>query len=236
MLVGTKAIATLSTGYLNALDVRQGTGAGPGSDSGRRQDRAAGDHHPPPGHPPLADEPEVLRRRAAGAGAVHREHPGPGRDRPARGHHRRGRRAAERPAVARSSRATARSAPGCCSAPSRCRPSVVRVPGRLPDRAVRPRCQDRHALRGHHGHPGPGPVLPQDRPGPGRGADRPDRADRGLAPRPRAARGQRTTEGGTRAAGDALDDAGRIVAIMVGDLEPRLGDRAGTRGRSTRSA
>ena len=44
------------------------------------------------------------------------------------------------------------------------------VPAGLPDRAVHPRRQDRLALRGHHRDPGAGPVLPQDRPRPRRGA------------------------------------------------------------------
>ena len=39
-----------------------------------------------------------------------------------------------------------------------------RLPAGLPDRAVHPRRQDRLALRGHHGHPGAGLLLPQDRP------------------------------------------------------------------------
>ncbi|WP_425458178.1 acyl-CoA dehydrogenase C-terminal domain-containing protein [Aeromicrobium fastidiosum] len=33
------------------------------------------------------------------------------------------------------------------------------VPAGLPHRAVRPRRQDRHPLRGHHGDPGPGPFF-----------------------------------------------------------------------------
>jgi hypothetical protein len=40
------------------------------------------------------------------------------------------------------------------AAPSRCRPRRFRLPAGLPDRAVHPRRQDRHALRGHHGDPG----------------------------------------------------------------------------------
>ena len=66
--------------------VRQDTGPGPRPDPGGRQDRAAGDHHPPPRRPALADDPEVVRRGAAGAGALHRQHSGPGRDRPGPGH------------------------------------------------------------------------------------------------------------------------------------------------------
>jgi alkylation response protein AidB-like acyl-CoA dehydrogenase len=34
----------------------------------------------------------------------------------------------------------------------------------FPDRAVHQGCQDRYDLRGDHGHPGPRPVFPQDRP------------------------------------------------------------------------
>ena len=59
-------------------------------------------------------------------------------------------------------------------------PAVLRrqrLPAGLPARAVRTRREDRHALRGHDGHPGPGPVLPQDRAGPGPGAHAAD--DRG---------------------------------------------------------
>ena len=56
-----------------------------------------------------------------------------------------------------------------------------------PDRAVRPRRQDRHPLRGHHRDPGPGLLLPQDRQGPGQGARPPRRRDRGLRRRARPA-------------------------------------------------
>ncbi len=41
------------------------------------------------------------------------------------------------------------------------------LPAGVPDRAVRPRRQDRHPLRGHDCDPGPGLLLPQDRQGPG---------------------------------------------------------------------
>ena len=43
----------------------------------------------------------------------------------------------------------------------------LRLPARLPDGAVHPRRQDRLAVRGHDRHPVAGPVLPQDRPRPG---------------------------------------------------------------------
>ena len=51
----------------------------------------------------------------------------------------------------------------------------LRLPAGVPHRAVRPRRQDRHPLRGHHRDPGPGPVLPQDRQGPGSRAGPPGR-------------------------------------------------------------
>ncbi len=48
MMVGTKAIATLSTGYLNALDFAKRPGAGRRYDAAGRQGRAAGHDHPAP--------------------------------------------------------------------------------------------------------------------------------------------------------------------------------------------
>ena len=69
----------------------------------------------------------------------------------------------------------------------------------VPRGAVRPRRQDRHPLRGHHGDPGPGLLLPQDRQGPGQGTRLPRRRDRGL----REERGrQRSAQGGARAPGE----------------------------------
>ena len=46
MMVGTKAIATLSTGYLNALDYAKTRVQGAGPDPDDRQDRAAGRRSP----------------------------------------------------------------------------------------------------------------------------------------------------------------------------------------------
>ena len=67
-----------------------------------------------------------------------------------------------------------------------------------PHRAVPAGRQDRQPVRGHHRDPGPGPVLPQDRPQPGRGAGRADRRDQGVR---RGRRRQRPAEG--RAVGAA---------------------------------
>ena len=83
MMVGTKAIATLSTGYLNALDYAKEPRAGRRPDPCLRQDRAARHDHPPPRRTPLADDAEVVRRGHARAGALHRLVAGPGRRSPA---------------------------------------------------------------------------------------------------------------------------------------------------------
>ena len=67
MMVGTKAIATLSTGLSERAGLREDPGAGRRHDPDDRQDRAAGHDHPPPRRASCADDAEVLRRRAAGA-------------------------------------------------------------------------------------------------------------------------------------------------------------------------
>ena len=71
MMVGTKAIATLSTGYLNALEYAKARVQGADLARQSRQDRAAGDDHPPPRRPPIADAAEVVRRGPARAGLLH---------------------------------------------------------------------------------------------------------------------------------------------------------------------
>ena len=77
MMVGTKAIATLSTGYLNALGVREDPDTGRRHDTDDRQDRTAGHDYPPPRRAPGAADAEVLRRRSSCALPVHRRTPGP---------------------------------------------------------------------------------------------------------------------------------------------------------------
>ena len=79
MMVGTKAIATLSTGYLNALEFAEDPRPGRRPDPGVRQDGTAGRDHPPPRRTPLADDAEVVRGGDAGAGALHGQLAGPGR-------------------------------------------------------------------------------------------------------------------------------------------------------------
>ena len=73
MMVGTKAIATLSTGYLNALEYAKKRVQG--ADLTQMADKAAPrvTDHPPPRRPPLADAAEGVRRGPARARALHRD-------------------------------------------------------------------------------------------------------------------------------------------------------------------
>ena len=84
MMVGTKAIATLSTGYLNALDYAKERVQGADLTQAADKTAPARHHHPPPRRTPLADDAEVVRRGHARAGALHRHVAGPGHDRRAR--------------------------------------------------------------------------------------------------------------------------------------------------------
>ena len=74
MLVGTKAISTLSTGLPQRARLRQAARPGRRPHPDDRQGRAARHHHAPPRRAPLADDPEGVRRGPARAGALHR-HP-----------------------------------------------------------------------------------------------------------------------------------------------------------------
>ena len=80
--------------------LRQDPRAGRRPDAGGRQDRAAGDDHPPPRRPRSLMTQKAFAEGTARAGALHRQHPGP--DRAGRGapDHRRGGRTAQRPAAA----------------------------------------------------------------------------------------------------------------------------------------
>ena len=130
MMVGTKAIATLSTGYLNALDYAKTRMQG--ADLTRMTDKTAPRvaDHPPPRRTPVADAAEGVRRGHARAGPLHRDHPGrrgAGRGR-GRGQRRaRPGRTRSTTCCCRSSRATARRSPTSCWARSRCRPSAARA-------------------------------------------------------------------------------------------------------------
>ena len=197
MMVGTKAIATLSTGYLNALEYAKSRVQG--ADLTRAADKTAPrvtiTHHPDVRRSLMTQKSfaEGLRALVLFTASV--------QDRVAlaraEGSRRRGRRAAERPAAA--DRQGLRLGALLGAARHRVAADLRRLglPDRLPDRAVRPRRQDRHPLRGHHRDPGPGPVLPQDRQGPGPGAAGPLRPDRRVAG---LRRRQRPAQGGARAA------------------------------------
>ena len=69
-------------------------------------------------------------------------------------------------------------------------PGRLGLPAGLPDRAVHPGLQDRHPLRGHHGDPGPGLLLPEDRQGRRRRADLAGRARSRPRSTPRSGNGR----------------------------------------------
>ena len=127
MMVGTKAIATLSTGYLNALEYAKTRVQG--ADLTQMADKAAPrvtiTHHPDVRRSLMLQKAYAEGLRALVLYTATQ----PGR-RPARRA-----RGSQRDEVSRrgsticccrSSRAAARSGPGCCWAPSACRPSAAR--------------------------------------------------------------------------------------------------------------
>ena len=77
MMVGTKAIATLSTGYLNALEFAKTRVQSADLTQAAGQDRAAGHDHQPPGRAPQPDAEQGLRRGPARARPLHGLRPGP---------------------------------------------------------------------------------------------------------------------------------------------------------------
>ena len=113
---------------------------------------------------------EGVRRGPARAGPLHRAHPGPGRDRGGHGGEAADSSIGSTICSCPSSRATPRRVYECSP-----EPAVLRRLRLLQDypTAVHPRSEDRHALRGHHAHPGARPVLPQDRARQGAGAGAP---------------------------------------------------------------
>ena len=125
------------------------------------------------------------------------------------------RRAAERPAAAdrqgRRLRAVLRAArPGAAGL------RRLRLPAGLPAGAVHPRQQDRLAVRGHHRDPGPGLLLPQDRPGQGRRRSARCRArSRPSSTRSPTRAGSRSS---ARRSARALAEVGTMVGAMIGQL------------------
>ncbi len=175
MMVGTKAIATLSTGYLNALDFAKTRVQC--ADLTRMADKTAPRvtiiHHP--------DVRRMLMLQKAYAEGMRALVLYTATQQDAvcmvRWPLRRGRGPAQRPAAAAGQGprlgAVVRAAVPVAAGLRR-----LRLPAGLPDRAVHPGREDRHPVRGDHLDPGPRPVLPQDRPGQGSGADRAGHRDR----------------------------------------------------------
>ena len=192
MMVGTKAIATLSTGYLNALEYAKTRVQG--ADMTQMTDKTAPRvtiiHHPDVRRALMTQKSYAEGLRALYL--YHRRAPGPvgGGDRLRR--RRRDRRPGQRPAAA--DRQGCRLRTGL-PMPDRVTadPGRIGVPAGLSDRAVHPRRQDRQPLRGHHRDSGAGLLLPQDRPRSGGGAAARRRADPEVpGQRHRSARAGRT--------------------------------------------
>ena len=167
MMVGTKAIATLSTGYLNALEYARSRVQG--ADLLRQGDKTAPrvtiTHHPDVRRSLALQKAYAEGLRAlvglhgavAGPGAAGRGGRGRGR--------RRGGRAGQRSAPAAGQGVRLRA--GVRAARARVAADLRRLglPAGLPARAVRPGREDRRTVRGHDGDPEPGPGVPQDRQG-----------------------------------------------------------------------
>ena len=94
-------------------------------------------------------------------------------------------------------------------------PGRLGLPAGLPDRAVHPRREDRLAVRGHHGDPGAGLLLPQDRPGQRSGPHARGRPDPDV---PRRRVRERAAQGGARAAGHRPGDVQSMLGTMIGFL------------------
>ncbi len=125
MMVGTKAIATLSTGYLDSLDTPRTDSRPDMTQMMDRAGRAHGDHRPP-GRAPQPHAAEVVRRGHARPGPPRRpttrpDPHGRGRRHP-RGGPRHGQ-AGERPAAADGRRVCSRPCRSCSRPP--CRPSAA---------------------------------------------------------------------------------------------------------------
>ena len=197
MMVGTKAIATLSTGYLNALEYAKQRVQS--ADLTRASDKTAPRvtiiHHP--------DVRRILMKQKAyaeGLRAVYLYTAG-WQDRIAGGElsadEWSSRQAGQRPAAAdRQGRRLGAGVrePGAVAAGVR----RVRLHPGLPDRAVHPGRQDRHPVRGHHRDPGAGLLLPQDRQGRRRRAGHRGRRDRRFITVLAVGEHRRPEQGGAR--------------------------------------
>ena len=182
MMVGTKAIATLSTGYLNALEFAKTRVQS--ADLTQMADKAAPRvtilHHPDVRRMLMLQKAYAEGMRALALYTATQQ------DAIMADPYRRGRGAAQRPAAAVGQGprlgAVVRAAVPVAAGLRR-----LRLPAGLPDRAIPAGREDRHPVRGDHLDPGPRPVLPQDRPGQGDGADRAGHRDRHVRRRARPA-------------------------------------------------
>ncbi len=240
MMVGTKAIATLSSGYLNALDYAKERVQG--ADLTQMADKTAPrvtiTHHPDVRRSLMTAE--GVRRGPARARALHRDVPGRRRRRPACAASRTSRPSwpsGSTTCCCRWSRAAARSAPGRCSAPRALQ--TLGGSGFLQDYPLEQYVRDAKidtlyegttAIQGldfffrkivRDKGAGARPHL-----GPGAGA----RQGRRPAPDDALARERELL-------GQALEDVQAIVGSMVGAAAGRRpAGAAATRQRSTRSA
>jgi hypothetical protein len=215
MMVGTKAIATLSTGYLNALEYAKNRvqGADLTQQTDKTAPRVTITHHP--GRPALADDAEGVRGGPAALVLYTAAQQDAVKIAQAAG--------AEDDLAERLNDFLLPLVKGCGSE----RAWVLLgseslqtfggsgLPQGLPDRAVRPRRQDRHPLRGHDGDPGPRLLLPQDRARQGPGAGLPRPADREFA---KADPGDGRLAAERELLTKALDDVQGIVGYLVGQL------------------
>ena len=216
MMVGTKAIATLSTGYLNALEYAKERvqGADLTQAADKTAPRVTITHHPDVRRSLMTQKSfaEAMRALVLYTASwqdqvMIAEHD--------RREGRAGRRG-QRPAAA--DREGLRLGAFVGAAGHRVAADLRRVglPAGVPDRAVRPRRQDRHPLRGHHGDPGPGLLLPQDRQGPGPRAGPPGEGDRDASSPARPA--TVASRWSVALLATALEDANAIVGHMINDL------------------
>ena len=177
MMVGTKAIATLSTGYLNALDFAKERvqGADLTQAADKTAPRVTITHHP--------DVRRSLMTQKAYAEAMRSLvlYAASWQDRVMVAEH-----AGETDELAMAVndlllpivKGYGSERSWVLLAPSPCRRWVVRASWRTTPSSSMPQRQDRHLVRGHRRDPGPGLLLPQDRQGPGPRPRPPGQGDR----------------------------------------------------------
>ena len=223
MMVGTKAIATLSTGYLNALEYAKSRVQG--ADLAQNGDKAAPrvtiTHHPDVRRSLMLQKSYAEGLRALVFYTASWQDKVAMAERGRRREAATGRRAGQRPAAAAGQ--GRRLGAGVRAARPRVAADLrrLRLPAGLPARAVRPRRQDRHPVRGHDRDPEPRPGLPQDREG-----QRPGAGDRGHRD-PGVHRRARPATASSRRSGCALGKALGEVQAMLGTMMGWLGAAQG---------